>query len=101
LLDDAIRGRLELRSPSFAQSLSAAWLSEVRMLVFGDVAYGRVQQPLPGQPDDAAVSSAGIGVRLDTQFGFDSQLDWAYPFGNNGEIHAGESRVHFLISQEF
>lgn len=101
LVDDAIRARLEMRSPSFASVLPGGWFSTARMLAFGDVAYGRVQEPLPGQAASVALSSAGLGFRFDTPFGLTSELDWAYPFGNNGEIRAGESRFHFRVAQEF
>ena len=101
LVDDAIRTRLELRSPSFATALPGSWFSNARALTFGDLAWGRVQEPLPGQATTVALSSVGLGFRIDTAFGLKSELDWAYPLGNNGEIRAGESRFHFRFAQEF
>ena len=101
LVDDAIRTRLEVRSPSFAAALPGAWFSNARALTFGDLAWGRVQEPLPGQATTVALSSVGLGFRIDTAFGLKSELDWAYPLGNNGEIRAGESRFHFRFAQEF
>ena len=101
LVDDAIRTRLEIRSPSFAGVVPGEWFSNARVLAFGDMTYGRVQEPLPGQVATVALSSAGVGFRFDTAFGLKSEIDWAYPLGNNGEIRAGESRFHFRVAQEF
>ncbi len=101
LVDDALRTRLELRSPSLAGAVDWDWLDVARVLIFGDAAYGRFREPLPGQPNNVTLSSFGVGLRFDTRFGFNSQIDWAYPLAEDGDIRRGESRLHFLFAQEF
>lgn len=101
LVDDAIRSRIEFRSPSFAAVLPLEIIDVARVVMFGDIAYGRIQEPLPGQGSTTMLSSVGLGFRFEASPGLNSKIDWAYPLSNNGEIRSGESRLHFSFAQQF
>ncbi len=101
LVDDAVQGRLELVSPPLASYTRVSWLSGLNLVMFGDAAYGRILDPLPGQADDASLAAVGVGVELESALGIDGNLAWAYPLVRNGDIRPGESRLHFGIGYEF
>lgn len=101
LADDALQARLELRSPSVTDWHEWRWIREGRIVVFVDAAHGRIIDPLPNQDSSFSLAGTGFGLRVDGVYGLASELDWALPLIENGEIDSGESRLHFRFGYEF
>ncbi|MBI5462533.1 MAG: ShlB/FhaC/HecB family hemolysin secretion/activation protein [Gammaproteobacteria bacterium] len=98
--DDGISGTVELQTANLIRE-GWTWPGELTALAFVDGASLRVREPLAGQTARYVLSSAGAGLRFDAWSHLTGSLDLAWPFHANGDIEAGEERVHFRLAYEF
>ncbi len=94
--DDGIRGSIELRSPSLAGYISS-YLRGLEIFTFFDGAKLRLRDPLPGQPGQTTLYSAGTGLRMEGPDGFDADFSLAWPLKDNGTVEQGDLRPHFRL----
>ncbi|MCP5144794.1 MAG: ShlB/FhaC/HecB family hemolysin secretion/activation protein [Gammaproteobacteria bacterium] len=99
--DNALRLRLELQSPSLHGRLPGDFAREVRVLGFFDAAYGELINPLPDDLAHFRVIGTGLGLRTVLFDGLTSELLWAIALTENGDIDAGDSRIHYLLRYAF
>jgi hemolysin activation/secretion protein len=97
--DDGLQLNAELRSPSFARTLSEE-LRSARAYVFADGGWIRTQEALPGQPEHEEIYSTGVGVRVEGPQGLSAGFDWAWPLRDAGEVERWDARGHFHIEYE-
>lgn len=98
--DNAVHGTMELRSPSFAASVSPL-LTDLRVLAFAEGAWLQVIDPLPQQTSSFSLASIGLGLRLKVRQEFTLQLDYGYPLRDAPFTNAGQSRVQFIAAGSF
>ena len=100
LADDGLVGSLEIQTPSLAKHIGD-FLSDLHFLTFIEGARLRIQEPLPGQIKRFTLASSGLGFRVSALDGMNAELLWAVAFNENGDINAGDSRIHFKLGYEF
>jgi hemolysin activation/secretion protein len=93
--DDALRGSLELRSPSLFKE------TQFNLIGFIEGAEVRIKDPLPAQTERFDLSSAGVGFRLKALKTLNAALDIAWPFSNTANTHTGGARLKFKLAYEF
>ena len=98
--DDGIHGRLELRSPSIASHISDK-VNDLHFLAFMDGAKLRIRQALPGQQPLFYLSSAGLGLHLQSWRYLDLSLDIGWPFKDTSYTQSGKARTNFRMAYEF
>lgn len=98
--DDALGGRLELRTPSFSKALGNS-INEVVAHTFFDYAEVRIQEPLPDQQVRYRLSSAGVGLRAKGLDNLSASLDLAFPFESTQRTQAGDARLQFRVAYDF
>lgn len=97
--DDGVIGNLELRSPSYAKHVPH--LRELRLLAFADAAKLRYRRPLQDQTARFELYSAGVGLQLQGEGGFDVSFDWAWPLADAIGVEKGDSRGNFRLHYGF
>jgi len=98
--DYGARGTLELRSPSFANRISAK-INDWHVLTFVDGAGLWLRNPLPGEHSSYALTSVGIGTRLVAFDDLNAALDIAFPLLDGAVSSTGRPRFHFRVSEGF
>lgn len=99
--DYGFQGTLELRSPSFADRISAA-INEWRVHAFVDGAGLWLRSPLVGEQSSFSLYSLGVGSRLAAfDNGVNAAVDLAFPLTKGAVTKAGDMRVHFKVSSGF
>jgi len=91
---------VELRSPSFGQSISPA-INDWRVLAFFDGASLQLQDPLQGEQDSMRMASLGAGMRFTAFSTINATLDVGIPLTKGVVTKSGDPRVHFLVSSGF
>ena len=97
--DDALRGRLELRSPFLLGAADSG--SEVTAQIFTEAAALRIKDPLAGNAEKLYLSSAGVGLRAKARRNYVAALDIAHPFRPGAFTPAGGVRANFRLAYEF
>jgi hemolysin activation/secretion protein len=102
--DLGISGSLELRAPLPKRWLGE-WANQFLLLAFYDAGVVRILDPLEDAEGNRtkrrSLSSAGAGLRLQTQFGLIWAFDWAYPLEDSDRTLRGDSRLHLRMRYEF
>ena len=81
----------EIRTPKLVDKIEA--LDDLRLLAFFEVAYLRIQDPLPDQQDRFNLEGTGLGFVLRAWSSLDLTFDWAYALKANGDIDRGDQRI--------
>jgi hemolysin activation/secretion protein len=95
--DDAVHGTVEVRSRSFARSLSEHF-SEATALVFVEGARLRIRKPLPAQDDRIDLASTGVGLRIRLGQWSSLAFNVGWPFKDAPSTKAWEPRFQFTAS---
>lgn len=104
--DSSVAGRIELSTPRLV-SLGRAGL---KALLFGDRAMLRRHAALPGELSTVQMGGVGIGLRVDSEFGFQARFDWARPLFDTRRLDstglqpattAGDARWEVGVRQSF
>ncbi len=98
--DDAMRGSLELRTPSLLKG-AAGPVPQLNMIGFVEGAQVRIKDPLPAQLSRFDLASAGIGLRFKAWKTMNAALDVAWPLSNTTYTQAGSARLKFKFAYEF
>ena len=98
--DSGINLSLEFLTPKL---LPEDWeaVQNFRLLAFVDWANVWTYNPIEPTPDLAKLASTGIGLRMLLLRHFVGELDWAYPFNQQGTVDVGQQRVDFRAVYEF
>jgi len=100
--DYGVRASLELRSPSYSESLALPpKFGEARWLAFVDAGAAWLRLPLDGQDRRQGLASVGAGLRLGAQATWSASLDLAVALREVGQISAGSARLHGMVKYEF
>ncbi len=98
--DDGVCGTVELRSPSFLNSLGSE-ANEGRFFIFADGGYLALLDPLPEQESTFGLASLGAGVRIRLRNHFNGSLDAAVPLINQTQTVALDPRFTFRLWVDF
>jgi hemolysin activation/secretion protein len=98
--DYGVHGTMELRSPSFADLISAR-INDWRVHAFFDGAGLWLRNPLPGEQSSYSLYGVGVGSRLTAFDDVNAAVDIAFPLTNASTTKAGDMRVHFRVSSGF
>jgi len=91
--DNAVLGKLELRTPS--TWVGKGETNEIYALFFVEAANLKILEPLPGNAQSYNLSSAGLSIRVKSHSIFQSMLDIGHPFRDGAYTPAGGVRVNF------
>lgn len=103
LTDYGFSGSLEYRlTPNLNAYLKDLdWVGAPQAIAFVDGAMGSSYDPLPGVNPKVRLASGGFGFVSAARRGLDTAVYLAWPFIDNQEISAGDSRVHFRVGVKF
>lgn len=103
LTDYGFSGSLEYRlTPNLNAYLKDLdWVGAPQAIAFVDGAMGSSYDPLPGVDPAVRLASGGFGFVSSVRRGLDTAVYLAWPFIDNQEISAGDSRVHFRVGVKF
>ena len=103
LTDYGFSGSLEYRlTPNLNAYLKDLdWVGAPQAIAFVDGALGSSYDPLPGVDPAVRLASGGFGFMSSVRRGLDTAVYLAWPFIDNQEISAGDSRVHFRVGVKF
>jgi hemolysin activation/secretion protein len=97
--DNAVRGSLELRAPSFPTGIES--IRQFNAIAFYEGAHLTIKDPLPGQADRFNLASAGVGLRLRAWNTLIASLDLARPFKTTTYTRSGDNVLRFRLAYEF
>jgi len=97
--DQSLHSTLELRTPALFSNV--AWLQDVKLSAFYDVAQIRTINPLPGQAGTSLLSGTGLGLRMKALKRFNLSLDVATPLKDYTVIKKGDLTTHMRVWYEF
>ncbi len=97
--DDAQRASLELRAPPFQTGVEA--IRQFNLVGFYEGARLTIKEPLPGQTQRYALSSAGFGLRLRAWRTMIASLDLAWPLKATANTRADNPVLRFRLAYEF
>ncbi len=97
--DSALRGTIELRSPSLIEPQSG--IQEVKLHGFVDGAVLRELSPLPGTASAYELASLGLGLRLRADHGGIVTMDLAWPTKESTQQRAWSPRLQASTSLSF
>jgi hemolysin activation/secretion protein len=97
--DQAVQGRLELRTPPL-RNLYPEYLDNLHFLTFIDAAKLWVNES-GGAPNGYELAGTGVGMRVDILERISGALDLAWALKDDGSISKGDSRTHFSIEYGF
>lgn len=89
--------RLELGSPAWAASDQLV----LRGFAFFDRAVLRRLEPLPSEAASAQLTSAGLGLTMESSFGLRASLYWAHILPRRGNLNGRKQRWEFSLRQTF
>ncbi|MCI0668096.1 MAG: BamA/TamA family outer membrane protein [Methylococcaceae bacterium] len=95
--DSGISASLSLFSPQLGFGALGEYLTDLRALVFFDVARVWVNRPLPGTAPRQDIAGTGMGLRLNLLRDFYSELDWGFALIDNGIVDSGDSMLQFRL----
>lgn len=104
--DDGVLGSLEWRqdlAPLLrrrAGEAASAGLRELSLLAFVDAGRVHTQRALPGTPTYESLSSVGLGLRFQTQYGLSLSVDLAHALKALPNQAAPDSIVHIRLGQK-
>ncbi|NJD39209.1 MAG: ShlB/FhaC/HecB family hemolysin secretion/activation protein [Geobacter sp.] len=98
--DNGVSGNLELYGPDLGPLLPLS-KSQLRLVGFYDVGYGKNQRPNSFELRDHSISGAGAGVRLGWDEYLSFALDWGHALNNSTTTRAGDNRIHFKASVSY
>lgn len=100
LADDGVTASLEWYSPRLVPD---DWdeFDRMRALLFLDGGKGWIIDALPGNSNEMALASTGVGLRFDMWKHLQGEFDFAVPLLEQGNVRRGENRVDFRISTQF
>lgn len=96
LTDSGYFGSLELRLHPFASS--RGWWRGISISAFADHAEGDVNEPLPSDVDNVAMSGAGLGLTVDVGGRFRFVATAARPFGERAPGFEDEDSTQYFVS---
>ena len=98
--DSGINLSLEFQTPKLVPD---DWeeVQNFRLLAFVDWANLWTYHPIAPTPGLAKLASTGMGLRMLMLRHFVGELDWAYPFYQQGSVDVGQQRVDFRMVYEF
>jgi hemolysin activation/secretion protein len=99
--DAGAAAQLEAWSPSLTRWIKSRVLDDWRFLVFTDLGWTKVHQPLPEQTWHFGLWSAGAGTRFRTLKHFYGSFDVGVPLVAAAGTPAGDVRLHFRVWSEF
>ena len=91
------RATLEAYTPDWGQHLGTDW--KARMLMFYEWARGRDNSPQ--RNGEVALSSFGLGLRMNQGKALSIRLDWAFVQNSAGTRQEGQDRLHFSLGYGF
>jgi hemolysin activation/secretion protein len=92
-------GQLELRSPNWLKDFSS--IQDSYSFLFADGGKVRMAQTNPEEDAKFSISSVGAGISAQALDTLSLSLQWAYPLESQGDIEAGDDRVHFSMALSF
>lgn len=98
--DYGVHGTTELRSASFADSISPS-INDWRVHAFFDAAGLWLRNPLVGEQSSFGLYGVGVGSRLTAFDDFNAAVDLAVPLTKGSQTRPGDLRVHFKVSSGF
>lgn len=100
LSDDGVTASLEWYSPRLVPD---EWdeFDKMRALVFVDAGKGWIVDALPGNANEMALASTGVGLRFDMFKHVQGEFDFGIPLLDQGTVRRGENRVDFRIATRF
>jgi hemolysin activation/secretion protein len=98
--DYGVHSTLELRSPSFADAISAS-INDWRVHAFFDGAGVWLRDPLAGEQSSYGLYGVGLGSRVTAFDDINAAVDIAFPLTKGATTKAGDMRVHFRVSSGF
>jgi hemolysin activation/secretion protein len=98
--DEAVNGGIELRVPTAHKT---PWLGvdKTTILAFYDFARLRSQSVLPPTPTRTDLSSAGLGLRLQSGRAFSASMDLGWPLEDAQSTRRGNPRLHMRVAYDF
>lgn len=99
--DSGAAVQVELRSPSFAESLAPAWVQDLRVHIFYDAGGTSLNDPLAEQRRYYGLNSVGVGVRA--RFGNHASfaLENAFTLSNAINTKRGADALLFRVLGDF
>lgn len=103
--DNGIMTSLELHTPSLNKFIKSDFVKvsfkELYAFSFVDAARVSIYDPLPGQTKTSDLLSVGLGVKLKTNRGIFTNLDYAHTLRDAGDVKNGDDRLHFKVGYEW
>ncbi|MHB8481549.1 MAG: ShlB/FhaC/HecB family hemolysin secretion/activation protein [Nitrospiria bacterium] len=99
--DNAVRGSLELLSPSYPPFLRDKIKGNIRFAAFYDVAYLSSREIPAGQTDHYTLEGTGVGLRFKLTDNFQASLDEAWALDDAAVTHRGDHFTHFSLKVAF
>jgi hemolysin activation/secretion protein len=96
--DNGVHMSFELGGPSLIRGPDTAYL---RPLVFIEGSYLWNENPLPGNPRDFSLYSAGLGLRVGQWHRLDASLDVGWPLKSTTNTPSGSARAQFSATLKF
>ncbi|MES1987608.1 MAG: ShlB/FhaC/HecB family hemolysin secretion/activation protein, partial [Pseudomonadota bacterium] len=101
--DNGIMTSFELHTPPLKKFIKSDFVDfrELYAFSFLDAARVSIYDPLPGQTKTSDLLSVGLGVKLKTNRGIFTNLDYAHTLRDAGEVKSGDDRLHFKVGYEW
>jgi hemolysin activation/secretion protein len=102
--DNGMQVAVELRTPPlkkfFKQYQFANYLKDFYLFGFYDAGLVKVYNSPNNRPNQH-ITSTGVGLKLKTNKGLFTSLDYAYAFDDSVQVNAGDERLHFRLGLEW
>ncbi|ADI29123.1 Polypeptide-transport-associated domain protein ShlB-type [Methylotenera versatilis 301] len=101
--DNGIMTSFELHTPPLKKFIKSDFVDfkELYAFSFVDAARVSIYDPLPGQTKTSDLLSVGLGVKLKTNSGIFTNLDYAHTLRDAGDVKNGDDRLHFKVGYEW
>lgn len=102
--DNGVQVAIELRTPPLKKLIKqyqfADYLKDFYLFGFYDAGLVRVYNAPNNRPNQH-IASTGVGLKLKTNKGLFTSLDYAYAFDDSVQVNAGDERLHFRLGIEW
>lgn len=102
--DNGVFTSIELRTPPLKKFIKdkqfADYIKDFYAFSFFDAGYSHLYNP-GGDTTNSNIASAGLGLKLKTNKGLFTNLDYAYALKDSGLIKSGDDRLHFRVGYEW
>jgi hemolysin activation/secretion protein len=99
--DRGLQGSAEWRSPSLLGGGEGAWLQDLSLLGFFDIARIWVLEPSVGQAGRVSLYGGGFGLRVRAQPGLNAEADLAWPGRRTTNTPDRDPRLHVRLRAQF